>query len=103
MANQPRPKTMREIQAEKKPKVGKVRILNISKQLVKINLKPPNRKVDWYIGTQDVDLRPGKMATLSKDRVQIHQIERLCKQGHIQVIYDSDRVEEKLAALAQPK
>lgn len=94
----PRPKTMREMQAEKKPKVGRIRVLNISKQLIKINLKPPNRKVDWYIGTQDVDIRPGKDATLQKDRVQMPQIERLCKQGHISVIYDSDKVEEKLAA-----
>lgn len=98
-----RPKTMREIQAEKKPKAGRIRILNISKQLIKINLKPPNRKVDWFIGTQDIDIRPGKTATLTKDRVQIHQVERLCKQGHIQVIYDSDRVEEKLEALAKPQ
>ena len=87
-----RPKTMREIQGEKADQGrGEVRIINISKQVVPIHMRPP-KVVDFYIGAEDKRLYPGKSFMFKKSRLWIEQVDRLQKQGKIQVNYDSDKV-----------
>lgn len=92
MAQLKRPKTVREMQAEKAKKngVGQVTIENCSKQLVPIHLNPP-KGVDFYIGAQDIRLQPGQVHKFKKNRLRMPQIERLQKQRMIRVIYDSDK------------
>jgi hypothetical protein len=96
-----RPKTMREIQAEKASSVGKaeVRILNISKQVIPIHLRPPSG-VDFYVGAEDVRLYPGKSKMFKKHRLWLPQVDRLKKQQKVQVVYDSDVAEKKAEAKA---
>ena len=92
MAKMIRPKTVREMQADqkKREKSGEITISNCSKQLVPIHLNAP-KGVDFYVGAQDYRLYPGKMFTFKKDRLRMQQVERLQKQGMIQIIFDSDK------------
>ena len=101
MANRPqagrqpvqgRPKTIREVQAEKQQEVqqGRQTILNISHQLIKIHLRAP-KKVDFYYGAQDISLRPGQSFAFPKSRLWAGQIERLRKQRQVSVVSDSEK------------
>jgi len=87
-----KPKTIREIQAEKAAKEARnkstITIANVSKQLINIHLNPPPG-VDFYIGAEDIQLRPGKYHTFKKYRVRMDQITRLQKTGYIQVISET--------------
>lgn len=93
---QKRPLTVREIQASKVSKhKDRVIILNTSKQLVPIHLRSPRdkegKRVDFYVGARDVRLRPGQKFEFNKDLLWDTQVDRLQKQGKIQVIYDSEK------------
>lgn len=90
-----RPKTVREIQQEKsKQDRGTVTIYNKSKQMVPIHLDAPEG-VDFYVGAQDVRLRPGQTHKFRKNRLRMAQVERLQKQGLIQVLHDSAKQTEQ--------
>ena len=79
-------KTIRDIQAEKNKKdVSEITIQNISKQMVPINLKAP-KNVDFYAGTSEARLQPGRSITLKKSKVWIEQINRLASQQFISII-----------------
>lgn len=102
-----RPMTVREMQAAKKKKTdrGTITIYNDSKQMVPIHLDAPEG-VDFYVGAQDVRLKPGQTYKFRKNRIRMEQITRLRKQGFIQVLHDSEAHEEKKAreeALASQK
>lgn len=89
-----RPKTMQEIrqqQVEVNP--GEMMIYNCCRQLIKVHLRAP-AGVDFYLGAQDINLRPGQTAKFKKNRLWLEQIGRLCKQGKLQVLSDSDKVAE---------
>jgi len=79
-----RPKTIREIQAEKRQKEDDEEIIlsNCSKQMIPIHLDAP-AGVDFYIGAVDYRLRPGQSFKFKKSRLRMPQIERLQKQGFI--------------------
>ena len=87
-----RPKTIRQIQAQKQEErnSAEVIILNISKQLVNIHLRPP-KGVDFYIGAQDIALKPGQTFSFKKVRLWMSQVERLQKQQKVQVISDTEK------------
>jgi hypothetical protein len=80
-----RPATVKEIQSAQPKSEGRVRILNISQQLIKIHLKPPTG-VDFYLGAQDVCLGPNKSYTFKRDRLWMEQVTRLEKQGKLQIL-----------------
>lgn len=92
MAN--RPRTIREIQADrsKTKSVAEMTVLNISKQLIIIHQRPP-KGVDFYIGAQDVRLKPGQSFTFKKNRLWTEQVERLQKQQKVSVIVDTDKLQ----------
>ena len=86
-----RPKTMREIQATKsKEDRATITLYNKSKQLIPIHLDAP-KGVDFYVGAQDIRLRPGQTYKFRRDRVRMAQVERLQKRGMIQVLHDSTK------------
>lgn len=102
MAKTTRPKTMREIQAEKASASisAEVTIMNVSSQLVPIHLKSP-KGVDFYIGAQDIRLKRGQVHKFKKSRLWMEQVERLQKQGKIQVISDTEKIAEQAARQAE--
>jgi len=86
-----RPPTVDEIKARRAPrKKETIRILNVSKQLVPIHLKPPRKqdgdRTDFYVGAQDVRLGPGQDHLFDADRIWSSQITRLQKQGRIRIV-----------------
>jgi hypothetical protein len=90
-----RPKTVREMQVEKKreAKQGEVQIINISKQLIKIHLRPPivnGKQLDFFIGAQDINLTPNQMHIFKKGRLRMDQVNRLQKMRKISVVWDTD-------------
>ena len=91
MAN--RPKTVSEVQAEKAKEKqdteNRLTVANVSKQLIKIHLKQPPG-VDFFIGAQDIELKPGQTHAFRKSRLIEKQIMRLQKQGFIRVVSDTD-------------
>jgi hypothetical protein len=90
-----RPMTVREMQAAKqKMDRGTITIYNCSKQMVPIHLDAP-KGVDFYVGATDVRLKPGQTHKFKKNRIRMPQIERLRKQGFVQVLHDSEKYAEK--------
>ena len=91
MAN--RPRTIREAQSAKtkSAKSAEMTLLNISNQLIKIHLRAP-KKVDFYVGAQDVSLIPGQSYTFKKNRLWLEQVERLQKQRSISVVSDTEKI-----------
>lgn len=90
-----RPMTVREMKTAKKQqeKVGTITVSNISNQAYKIHLKPPiinGKKVDFYVGAQDINMIPGRTHSFKKDRLWMQQIDRLKKQRLLSIISDSD-------------
>lgn len=87
-----RPMTAREIQAQKEKESDRatVKIYNCGKQQVPIHLNAP-KGVDFFMGSQDVRLNPKQSHTFRKSRLIMPQIERLCQQGLLQIIHDSEK------------
>ena len=75
-----------------KRKTHTQRLLNSSRQLVKIQVKPPQG--DFYLHEQQVSLRPGQSTLLPKDHLRPEQIHNLQARGVLKVIYDSETAEE---------
>jgi hypothetical protein len=91
-----RPRSIREMQAEKvkEQDVGTLTIQNISEQLIKINLLPPEKngkRVDFYVGSEDINLKVGQTHAFKKNRLNMAQVNRLQKMHQISVIVDSDK------------
>lgn len=89
-----KPKTQREILAEKKAKEAskkrKVVVENVSKQMVRIRLQAPvnpdtGKRMDFYRAEGGAEIRPGKTATVVEDRLDPNQIKNLRKKGFIRV------------------
>lgn len=92
-----RPPTQKEIQRQKRQRAGRsetITVLNRSRQVISINCKHPPGS-DFFLGSQDVRLYPGRRATLPKSRLWSSQIERLQKRGMLSIISDSEVVKEK--------
>jgi hypothetical protein len=89
-----RPLTVREMQNKKEINSGRVRLLNTSKQLIKIHLRAPEGS-DFFLAAQDVSLNPGQSYLFKKDRLWLEQVDRLTKQGKIQKMFDSERDQPK--------
>lgn len=87
-------KTQKQIQNSKKedPK-ERVLIINKSKQNVPINTRAANG-VDFYIGEQQYQLKPGNKFTFFKHRLYSTQINRLQKKGFITVMSIKENSEE---------
>lgn len=66
-----------------------VRILNISKQMVPIQARPP--RSEFYANESQIRLMPGKDALVLKSHLLMDQIENLCKKGILKVVYDSTK------------
>jgi hypothetical protein len=93
-----RPKTMREISAEKKKEAGVITVSNISRQMIPIHLNPPivnGKKLDFYVGAQDIHLKIGQTFTFRKDRIRRPQLDRLKKMGKISIISETSPVDAK--------
>jgi len=92
-----RPKTMREIKAEKEriqeEDKGTITVTNISGQMLPIHLNAP-KGVDFFFGAQDIRLKRGQTFTFKKNRVRMEQVARLRKMGKLQVIGQTDSPEE---------
>ena len=67
------------------------RVLNISKQMIALQVKPP--KGDFFIHEQQVRLQPGQHALLPKTHLNQSQVENLKRTGQIKVTFDSDMAE----------
>lgn len=89
-----RPKTQREILADKKAKEvsqrRKVVVENVSRQMVRIRLRAPinpdtGKRMDFYRAEGGAEIRPGKSATVVEDRLDPDQIQNLRKRGFIRV------------------
>lgn len=92
MAKIKRPLTQKEIQSRSdRGSRETITLANRSKQLITISCRPAPG-VDFYIGTQDVHLRPGQRTTLPKRRIWQSQIDRLQKRGLIWIVSDSAKV-----------
>ena len=91
-----RPLTVREIQAatKKSDDTSTIILMNVSKQLVPIHQRAP-KGVDVYFGAQDIQLYPGARHTFKKSLLWNSQIDRLQKQRKIQIIYDSEKHENR--------
>lgn len=87
-----RPLTVREMQAKKQKKQNSdyVTIYNRCKQMIPIHLNAPEG-IDFYFGAQDYRLGPGKTYKFPKSRLRMDQINRLCQQGMLQVLHDSEQ------------
>jgi len=97
---QKRPLSIREIQAAKSQQheVGTLLISNISKQKLNIHLRPPvinGKRMDFYVGAQDIALIPGQSYPFKKDRLWMEQVNRLRQEGKVAVLADSDIAEQK--------
>lgn len=94
MAN--RPRTIREMQTERQKvrTASEVTILNISQQLITIHQRAP-KGVDFYIGAQDIRLRPNKSHTFKKNLLWMEQVERLAKRQKISIIADTEKLQPK--------
>lgn len=75
-----------------------VRLLNISQQLLRLQVKPPAG--DFFLHEQQVCLRPGQDAMLPKDHLRPEQIKNLQARGVLRVVYDSEAVAERESALS---
>lgn len=102
MANKTRPKTMREMQAEKAASniSAEITIMNVSGQLVPIHLRSP-KGIDFYVGAQDIRLKRGQVHKFRKNRLWMEQILRLQKQGKIQIVSDTEKIAEQAAKQLQ--
>ena len=65
-----------------------IRILNISKQTIRLQVKPPEG--DFFLHEQQVGIAPGKFVTLPKDHLIETQINNLRANRFIKVVYDSE-------------
>ena len=74
------------------------RLLNNSRQLVKLQVKPPLG--DFYLHEQQVSLRPGQTALLPKDHLRPEQITNLQARGILKVVYDSETAAELESAVS---
>ena len=93
-----RPQTTKEIRAEKHKESGTVTITNISKQMIPIHLDAPiinGKKLDFYVGAQDIHLKIGQTFTFRKDRIRRPQLDRLKKMGKISIISETSPGESK--------
>ena len=70
-----------------------IRIHNKSKQVLPLQVKPPQG--DFYLHEQQVHLRPGKTVMLPKDHLRMEQITNLAARGALRVIYDSELAASK--------
>jgi hypothetical protein len=93
---------MREMQAARissQVDDGEIVVMNVSKQIVPIHLRPPyidnNKRADFFVGAQDLRLRPGQQFRIKKNRCWMGQIERLSKQRCIAVIADTQKTARK--------
>lgn len=89
-----RPKTQREILAEKKKAESsqkkQVVVQNVSRQMLRIRLKAPinpdtGKRMDFYRAEGSAEIRPGKQATVVEDRLDSDQINNLRKRGFIKI------------------
>lgn len=71
-----------------KSKSHTIRILNISRQEISIQARPPHG--DFFLHEQQVRLRPGVSALLPKDHLIPEQITNLRAKGFIKVVFDSE-------------
>lgn len=63
-----------------------MRITNIGKRVCGIQLKPPikgDKRLDFFMGEQTINLLAGKEADFPMDRLYMEQIESLSKNGYI--------------------
>lgn len=74
-----------------------VRIYNCSTQMIALQVRPPNS--DFYRNEQQVRINPGKDALLPKSHLRTEQIENLQKKRMIQVVFDSEAVADREAAV----
>lgn len=99
-----RPKTIREMQAEKAAKqqasTSTITVTNISKQLIKVHLNPP-KGVDFYVGAQDINLTPGQTFTFKKNRVRLDQITNLRKNKKLALVSETVDDEETTAKVVR--
>lgn len=72
---------------EPKQPLHTVRILNISKQMIPLQVRPPGG--DFFIHEQQVRLAVGGSAILPKSYLMDNQIRNLTAKRMIQVVYDS--------------
>ncbi len=89
-----RPKSQREILADKKQNIAnqkkQVMVQNISKQMITIRLCAPinpdtGKRLDFYRAESGANISPGKYATIVEDRLDKDQISNLKKRGYIKV------------------
>lgn len=69
-----------------------MRLANIGKQLIRLQVKPPQG--DFYLHEQQVDLRPGGNVLLPKDHLRMDQIRNLQGRRMLRIEYDSENHEE---------
>ena len=72
----------------KKTKSAMVRVYNSSKQMIPLQLRPPNS--DFYSSEQQVRLKPGQDAQLPKSHLRMEQINNLQARRLIRVVSDSE-------------
>ena len=74
-----------------------IRIYNGSTQMIALQVRPPNS--DFYRSEQQVRINPGQSALLPKSHLRDEQIQNLQKKGFIKIVYDSEVVADREAAV----
>lgn len=81
----------------KKKKSHVVRVYNCSKQMIPLQVRAPGS--DFYSNEQQVRIKPGQDALLPKSHLREDQIKNLQARRMIKIVHDSERIEEREAAL----
>lgn len=84
-----RPKTQQELDKIKEKLSRVVRVTNVSKQRVPIQLRPPlddsGKRIDFFIGERTIYLSPSESDNFPEDQLMSEQIKNLSKKGMIRV------------------
>lgn len=76
-----------------KPTAHVIRLMNISKQMIPLQVRPPQG--DFYLHEQQVRINPGATVMLPKNHLRSDQLQNLQSRRMIRVIYDSEAVAEQ--------
>jgi hypothetical protein len=82
--------------AKKKSITSIVRLMNIGRQSIPLDVKPPGG--DFYSDRSTVYLHPNKVVDLPKSYLNMDQINNLQKKRHLKIVRDEEQIDRDKAA-----
>lgn len=82
--------------AKKKSRTSIIRLMNIGKQTIPLEVKPEGG--DFYTDRSTVYLHINKVVDLPKSFLNMDQINNLQKRRHIKIVRDEEQIENAKAA-----